>query len=159
MTKLTANSLTKQEYKVLWNIAFRFTKNTVRTDELLHVVLLRLLEKNITFNIGMFYVITKNELIRLQRNKEIPSSDKVKLFEKTIEPIDSIDNFLKLSNKCSFTKAENKAIDLIVHKKTDLQDVKIQTETLKTVVRSIVKKVREQNNIDVSLPIHIRGKR
>jgi len=159
MTKLTANSLTKQEYKVLWNIAFRFTKNTVRTDELLHIVLLRLLKKNITFNIGMFYVITKNELIRLQQNKEIPSSDKADLFEKTIEPIDSIDNFLKLSNKCVFTKAENKAIDLIVHKKTDLQDIKIQTETLKTVIRSIVKKVREQNNIDVSLPIHIRGKR
>lgn len=159
MTKLTANSLTKQEYKVLWNIAFRFTKNTVRTDELLHVVLLRLLEKNITFNIGMFYVITKNELIRLQRNKEIPSSDKINLFEETIEFADSTDSFLKLSNKCSFTKAENKAIDLIVHKKTDLQDVKIQTETLKTVVRSIVKKVREQNNIDVSLPIHIRGQR
>jgi hypothetical protein len=156
MIKLTVNSLTKQQYRALRNIVRRFTKDAMRTDELLHVVLLRLLEKNTTFNFGMFYVVTKNELSRLKRIKDIPT-DKDKLFDASVDHVYK-EKFNKLSVGCNFTKSEKKVIDCIVNKQTDILDIQGNDSTLNTIVRSIIKKVRDNVGIESSLPIYIRGK-
>lgn len=157
MKKLTVNLLTKNDYNILRQIVKRFTKDDMRTDELLHVVLLRLLEKNTEFNPGMFYVVTRNELSRLKRHRDVPSDDD-SLFEQMIEPSYVLDGFKKLSTHCIFNKTETKAINCIVNKKQDLRDIDIKRSTLHSAVRSVIKKIREQNNIDVSLPIYIGGK-